>query len=237
MWITTKQVSDMTTGDILSWEGYWYPNDAPLDLMGGSKKARKQQEEIAANQLATMNKESARRGEQQAKMEPTLGEFEAPGQYGLNKYSAATYAQDLDNIGNTYAGLRRAAIKAIGGPQDTMRSGLALTKMNALDQSQGIASTNAYRSAMGQTLDLKKLALGVRGDQASDSGRQSLGSGELASNSALRRSQMGSTFGDIVGGVSDVFGMVSSIGKGITTLKGALGKKKTAAPVVTDATV
>ena len=138
---------------------------------------------------------------------------EATGGYvPVSRYAAAQMASERDDIARQFAGLRATAIRSLGArglaPD---RSGLARTSMNALARGESEAETGSFRNALANTLQQRMAALNARLGQRAEAGASSVRSGELSSTSALRRSQMGSTFGDVMGGIGQVAGIASDI--------------------------
>lgn len=176
-------------------------------------------------------------------------ENQAPGT--MNGASSAQYAADLDNITKTYdsvkeAGLRTLASRGFGRAP----SGFTSSFLNTTGQNKANEETNAFRQGLSRTEAQRMTALayrtgqissaqaqqqleqaqeGITGNQASESGQ--LGATEFngSSEAALRRSQMGSTLGDIAGGVAGVAGAVGSlaapgVGGGLSSLSSRLTK-------------
>ena len=223
MKITTERTIDLVTGETLSHS--WYEYNGPLALAGGGKSsARRTQEQIMREQQALAQRESAQRERQLGLAEPIVSELESetgPGR--ISRYAAAQLAQENDQIANTFAGLRRTAMRSLGArglaPD---RSGLARTSINALGEQENAAGTDAFRNALANTLNQRMAALNWRTGQRTEAGQESRGQYEGSSSAAARRSQMGSGFGDVLGGISQVAGIASDLfapGSGVFSRK------------------
>lgn len=232
--ITTCAIYDYSnneTGELVFWEGYYAPKSLiTMEL----KKGRKTQEAVAKENLEKQRREEAERARQLSITEPLINELEqetGPGR--ISRYAAAQQAAELDDIARQYAGLRQTAIRSLGSrglaPD---RSGLARTSMNALQQGEAEAGTDAFRTALDRTLQQRMAAIDWRTGQRTEAGQQGLNAGELSSNAALRRSQMGSTFGDVMGGIGAAAGIASDIlmpGSGL--LRRSIGSNMVKLPV------
>jgi hypothetical protein len=225
MKITTERISDLVTGETLTHS--WYEYSGPVALAGGGKSsARRTQEQIMREQQDLARQESAQRQRQLGLAEPIVSELESetgPGR--ISRYAAAQLAQENDQIANTFAGLRKTAIRSLGARGlSSDRSGLARTSMNALGEQENAAGTDAFRNALANTLNQRMAALNWRMGQRTEAGQESRGQYEGSSSAAARRAEMGSGFGDVMGGITQAAGIASDLfapGSGVFAKKAA----------------
>lgn len=115
MRITTKAVFDIETGTLLEWEGFEYPNDAPLAICGGGpspeQRAAASSQAALTNQLAqTADRAEQFKEAQQQKVEPFYSQrmnFGDPNTAQLTDYGSGTNAQ-------AYAPARANIIRSFG---------------------------------------------------------------------------------------------------------------------------
>jgi hypothetical protein len=206
--ITTKITRDMNTGKVSLYRGYLYNGEAVL-----LKKGREEQQQVASGQLEQMKADTAQRANQLAKAEPFISGLEstAPGQ--LSPLSESQYGADTRNIAKTYGDIRANGLRAIGQRGfANAPSGMLASVINTAGQNQGADETHAYENALqqtyGQGLEAAKMRLGLV------STYDPTKPAAVASDAAARRAQMGSTLGDIGGGISQMASAAAGLGTG-----------------------
>lgn len=177
------------------------------------KESRRIMKDISRFQLEEMKREAAEKWRQLGLAEPTIQELEeetGPGR--ISRYAAAQMAAERDENSRMFSGLRRSAIRSLGARDlQADRSGLARTTMNQLGLGENIAETAAFRNAMANTLQQRMAALNARLGQRAEAGQSSLASGNLSSDAAWRRAQMGSGWTDALQGIQTGVGIASSL--------------------------
>ena len=208
---------DIGTGEVLHADFYEYAG--PLAEM---KKGRGTQKKVEQQQLALAQKEQAERERQRGLAEPIVSEFEqegAPG--GISKYAAAQLAQNMDNIQRMYSGIRQTAYRSVGQRGfGRVPGGVERATENAANRNQALDETQAFRDALADTLGLRKAALDYRTGRQDSSGQIGQSAYSGASDAAYKRSQMGSTIGDVIGGISSLAPIIAAPFTGGTSLAG-----------------
>lgn len=211
--IITKSVYDDNLGRFVPREWFW--SDGPIAEL---KKGRETQQAVANQQLSNASSDAATRKAALGGVNNFTSQIQstAPGQ--LSPYARAQLASDMGNISTTYGNLKSAGLKGIAqrglGAAPT---GAVSSLTNSLDRAKGADENSAYENALkqqyGENLDALKANMGIVGEYNPE---QDLSG---ASNSALDESRMGSTLGDIGGGIATVAGL----GKSIAGLGGIRG--------------
>lgn len=214
----------------------WYEYAGPVEL---AKKGRGEQKELIRLQMEQAKQEELRRQDElakqeearqsylaeRAKAEPFVASLEStqPGQ--LSSLAGNQYASDLSNINRTYGDIQQATLRNLSARGfGRAPSGFTTSAINTVGENKGRAETDAYRQAQERTYQQGLQALAYRtGQQGLSQTQQNIeqqGAGTAgsltsanrqgASDAAYRLSQMGSTAGDILGGISDVAGVVAA---------------------------
>ena len=218
----TKVVIDIETGKVLHWEGRLVDVDVEPVLL--CKKGRKEQEAVAQQQLALAQKEQAERERQRGLSEPIVGELEqetGPGR--LSRYAASQLGANLDNIARFYRGARQTAYRSLGQRGfGRAPSGFERVTENALTRGEEQAGTDAMRQALADTLGQRLTALDYRTGRQDSSGQLGQSAYSGASDAAYKRSQMGSGFGDVLGGIAQIAPIIAAPFTGGASLAGSL---------------
>jgi len=148
----------------------------------------------------------------------------APG--SLSPAAQAMFSSDLQNINNTYNGLRQNAFASSGARGfGSAPSGFTQTSLNSIQRGQDTASTNAYRQAQLNTEQQRQNVLGVASGARNSSIGGETGNTNAATQSAYDQSRMGSTLGDVLGAASSILGGISGVGGFLKGLGGFGGGK------------
>ena len=195
-----------------------------MSLFGEKKETRKFETEIRNAVRAIAGLYSGRQTAQYRKGERIAKGFTATKPGYLSPYAQAQYASDIENIQNTYRGLREAGLASLnrsgfGRAPAGFRGSYEATSDRALEES----SSDAYRSALQKTEDELWKVLGYRERQQDR--YNPLPAFGMSSDMNIARSQMGTTLGDIMQGISTGAGLVSSFAiPGIQGLSSGLGR-------------
>ena len=193
------------------------------EITGQCKKGRDivSQNAKTGQNVATGN-QSAAQGAlalQQGALGEDLGST-TPG--SLSPAATAQLASDRDQIANTYNGIRQTAFRTLGQRgMGSAPSGFAQTAENAADLGQATADTGAYRNAQVNTQNERNFATGQEGQIATSQGQlgnQALGQ---STNAGVALNKMGSTAGDILGGVAELAPIVAAPFTGGASLLGS----------------
>lgn len=200
---TTRIVTDIETGALLDWAFEF--NDGEWALL---KKGRGEQEQVAKDSLARSKSDEATRNQQLAAADPTLKQFESVGPGGMGTAAQARYQSDLNNINRTYnnvraVGLRNLGLRGLGNAPNGAESSL----VNTANLDQAGQENNAYLGGLQQTREDQLAALNARMGLMNIYNPNA--SSSVASEAAYRRGQMGSTLGDIGGGLTTLAGLAT----------------------------
>lgn len=155
MFVTTKAVWSMITGELLELEGYEY--DGPVaeakkgskaqdQAAGASKVGINQAQNLEGYDAAARNSERAPIDQFSRKLIPTNGAT-------LSPYASERLAGERQQIGRDYGdatrvGLRQLASRGMGAAPTGMESSI----INSNNQARGAADTQAVQDAYDQTL-------------------------------------------------------------------------------------
>jgi hypothetical protein len=213
MRISTKVTLEIcdTLGEYREVSRESYEFDGPIPV--ACKKGRGQEEANMKFQADQANK-NAGRADTSYNLANKFYQDELalnPGQ--MSNPAAAIYSSDLNNINNTYSGLRQnafdsAGIRGFAGAP----SGFMKSTQNALTVGQNNAQQNAYNNALVQTQAQRENAAAGEAGLLGQANQAELGNTNASSNSAYMRSQMGSTAGDVLGAASSILGGLSGFG-------------------------
>lgn len=223
MFIATKVIFDPIAFKAIPVEGYEY--EGPV---GACKKGRETAADLTS-ELQGLSKTLTGNGQQsyntaQNLLQEDIGSS-APG--SLTPAAQQQLAADNDNITRTYNGMKQTALSTSGQRgYGSAPSGFAKTTENSINNSEAGASTGAYRNAVQNTQNERNFA---ETGEAGLSGQQT-GAGLNAAGGALGgavdQNKMGSTAGDIAGGVAGLGGAATGVGglfSQIGKLKNAIG--------------
>lgn len=185
--------------------------DGPVEL---AKKGREGEEQIAQQQkdLAAHNQQvqDAARNTSEPFAKSLLAT--KPGE--MSPYAKDRYASDVRAINDAYGNARRVGLRAL-----TLRglnqapTGAESSIMNTADNGAAVAETGARSDAMDRTLSGGLDALKYyQGQQSQYNALPALDSAGLSN---YRRSSMGSTLGDVMGGIGTLAGAAGSVMTGM----------------------
>lgn len=209
MFIATRVIFDPETFKAIPIEGYEY--EGPL---AEAKKGREAMGDLTT-QLQGLLKQYSGNGQQsydtaQGLLKQDIGSS-APG--SLTPAASAQLASDNDNIQRTYNGMRQTAMATAGQRGlGSAPSGFEKTTENSIAQGQGNASAGAYRNAQENTQQQRNFATSGEMNLSGQQTGAGLGAGGEAITGAADQSKMGSTAGDILGGVAGVAGALPGVG-------------------------
>jgi hypothetical protein len=201
--IYTNPTYQMTDDGLMLVETRWCVYEGPL---WECKKGREQAKTLTNDEIAQEKALAAKQAAEQAAADKTIGTFETQGQPGqLSPAAAAQLAADNDNINRTYNGMRQTAFATMGARGfGNAPSGFGLAEQNAINQGQAQAGTGAFRNAQVNTQNLEDKALNARmGLSGQDMSGQTAAAG-TGLQGAQAMNKMGSTLGDIAGGVAAI---------------------------------
>lgn len=221
---TVWKIND--SGSLSLLEDSFYEYSGSVELAGGKKDARKAQDQLIQTNMnnATADRtlktsDRAAADTQAAKNEPFIQSMEKSSQGGgINDLSRAQLANDETNIAKTYDQIRESGMRQLGAAGfNRAPSGFTSSVINTNAKNEGDAQTAAYRNALQNTYNTGLQALNYRtgqqgllmGQSNSDTSASNQENGQ-ASDSAVKRVQMGSTLGDVVGGISSLAGVVAA---------------------------
>lgn len=200
MFIATKIWFEPETFLPVVWDGYEFDGVIATQCKKGRETAE-QNAQIGQAQAKQQNANSQSQYNTANKLEGEEVASTAPG--SLSPAATAQLAGDTANIDRVYSGMRKTAFATLGQRgMENAPSGMAVAANNGLDVGQEGSETGAYRNAQVQTEAQRQHAMGTA---ASLSGQQGqLGNANLNSSekAAVDRNQMGSTAGDIMGGIA-----------------------------------
>ena len=207
MRVTTRIVIDAATGAVL--EHVWYEHFGPVDLC---KKGREEAKAITQQQLEQAKIEAANRARELGAADVGISSLEATSAPGaLSPYAAAQLASNMDNIARTYGAMRQTAARSsLNRGFARAPSGFDTVARNALNVGQEQSGTEAYRKALADTLAQKEFAIGQRGGLAGQAGSQETGAAGTTLQGAQTMHSLGSTFGDIMGGIGSLAGIAAA---------------------------
>lgn len=209
------------------------------DLRGTAAKQGAATEE----ELGLARQNAAVQAGERAKAEPFVSSLEATRPSGMNAYTAATYGAEQDKINQIYRNLRESGLKVLAQRgYGRAPSGMVNSLVASTGNAQAGAETQNFRDALARTEGEKFQALDYRKGLQSlynpvpaySVGNQGRGvQGQLsgaASGANVARSSMGSTFGDVMGGISTIAGAVVPGAQGLGMLKNLRGPVSSISP-------
>ena len=234
---TTWQLNDDGTWTLLRDEGYDYIGPTALAKKGRKKATRaaeraeareKEQDRIRAEAEAVQK-------ENRARSDAIASQYEATGPGEISPSAQAEYGSQLENIINTYRGLREAGMRATAQRGfGRAPSGFEASMRNTLSEGEAGATGDAYKDALARTEEGRRIALGYRTGQQQfyDPTERNLAAGNLGEQTGgayERVGRMGNTFSDVLGGISTLagiaipaVGLAQSFGKAAGTAAGQM---------------
>jgi len=177
-----------------TWDGPVAECKKGRDQMQANTKWQQQQAQNSANQAGIYN------GDVQSLLSELMGST-TPG--SMSPAAAAMYANDMQNLVQTYNGLKQGAFAAMNAKGwGSAPSGFSAAAQNAINQGEGQAATSALRQGQINTANQRSQALSTAAGMTGLYNNSELGNTNASSNSALDLSRMGSTLGDVLSGVS-----------------------------------
>lgn len=138
----------------------------------------------------------------------------------MSPAASAMYSSDLNSINNTYNGMRQNLYATSGARGfGSAPSGFTQTSLNSINNAQGQAEQSAYNTGQENTEQQRQNAMQTAAGMYGTSTQGELGNTNSATNSAFDQSRMGSTLGDVLGGVSSVLGGISGVGNILSGLQ------------------
>lgn len=198
-------------------EGFDY--DGPVEE---AKKGRESEEAAAKAAQDKAKKDEGTQDAARATAEPFAKSLLPNGDGSLSPYVKAQYANDLLNIHGTYGnamrvGLRTLAQRGLGQAPTGAESSLINTQREGEAGADNDAYTNAENRTLSGGLEGLKYYQGqqINYDPNKDTQTQA--------DAAYKRSQMGSTLGDIGSGISTLANAASTVMSGMGKMNAGQG--------------
>lgn len=200
MKIATKVILDIASLEVIVWDGFEYEGS-----VAACKKGRDEMASLTS-ELQGLSTQLTGNGQQaydttQGLLKQDIGSS-APG--SLTPAAQQQLAADNDNITRTYNGMKQTAMSTMGQRGlGSAPSGFAQTTQNSINQGQANASTGAYRNAVEDTQKERNFATSEEGTLSGQQTSAGLNAAGGALTGAMDQNKMGSTAGDILGGIAE----------------------------------
>lgn len=194
--------------------------DVSYEYTGVVADCKKGRGQMEANMKADAAAAAANRANSQAAYAQTqknLEPYNAMGPAGMTNAANAQLAADRDNIARTYNGMRQTAFRTMGQRGfGSAPSGFSLAQQNGLDVGQEGSETGAFRNAQVNSQNQRNFATGIEAGLTGTEGNLGNSASGESTSAAVARNHAGSTFGDVMGGIGDIFpaiGAAKALGK------------------------
>ena len=237
------RIHTLTTWELLE-TGEWvllrddsYDYNGPVALAGKNRKEKKELAKLQADQAkqAAIDAANAKaiQDANRAKSDSLIEGYESQGLDELSPQASAQLGSDTENIIRTYSGLRQNAERALGARGfGRAPSGFHASAIAGINEGQAADETGAYRRALDKSEEGRRLALGYRTGQQQfyDPMSRRSGASNIAGDAVNSYDKVGSTFGDIMSGLSALSSVASIPMGGGSSMFSKLMTKKPPVP-------